>query len=290
MSERVFAEPILILSDLHVRHPLSLIHRLEALAPLMEGAGTVIFNGDSTEQRFRTQRVDGWDDQERLAGFVRGMGADPVFVTGNHDPFASQAHHVELAGGLILVTHGDGLFESVTPWSPAARLILKRRREVMRAMTEQERADLDRYLWAAKQGSLVMEDWDWHRRDGIGSQIKHFVDEFWPPWRPLRILATWVRTPGVADAFAEQFRPRAEYVIIGHTHHPGVWRRGGRWILNTGSFTQLLGQMVVWIEDGSMAAHRVCRERGSFRRGRRIRTFRLPAGPVPRSSLSESTG
>ena len=43
-------EPVRILSDLHLGHRVSRIERTSALRPLIAGAGTVIFNGDTWQE------------------------------------------------------------------------------------------------------------------------------------------------------------------------------------------------------------------------------------------------
>ena len=43
-------QPVRILSDLHLGHQVSRIARVSALRPLVAGAGTVIFNGDTWQE------------------------------------------------------------------------------------------------------------------------------------------------------------------------------------------------------------------------------------------------
>ncbi len=46
---------------------------------------------------------------EELKSLCREEGAEAVFLPGNHDPGWSGPGWVELAGGRIVVTHGDAL-------------------------------------------------------------------------------------------------------------------------------------------------------------------------------------
>ena len=57
-----------ILSDLHLAHPASQIGSVESLRPLIAGADTVIFNGDTCEQTRVEWRKEG---AERLAELER---------------------------------------------------------------------------------------------------------------------------------------------------------------------------------------------------------------------------
>ena len=51
-----FEEPIRILSDLHLAHPGSRIVNAAQLAPLLDGVKTLIFNGDTSEERMKKYR------------------------------------------------------------------------------------------------------------------------------------------------------------------------------------------------------------------------------------------
>ena len=43
-------EPVRILSDLHLGHKISRIESVSALRPLIAGAGTIVFNGDTWQE------------------------------------------------------------------------------------------------------------------------------------------------------------------------------------------------------------------------------------------------
>ena len=90
---------------------------VDALSPLFEGARTVVFNGDTREIGHEPWR----DRSEMLLGELRalcaGLGAEAVFLTGNHDHRISELGWLELRRGAVLVTHGDMLLPEVVPWS-----------------------------------------------------------------------------------------------------------------------------------------------------------------------------
>jgi metallophosphoesterase superfamily enzyme len=107
-------EPVLILSDLHLGHKGSLIDDVAALRPLLEGAGTLVLNGDTWQELAKDFRVDGerlWAD---LLQMCEQMGIDVIALPGNHDPgnFTGNGARgfAELAGGKIVITHGDCVF------------------------------------------------------------------------------------------------------------------------------------------------------------------------------------
>lgn len=225
-------EPVRILSDLHLGHKVSRIGHVSALRPLIAGAGTVVFNGDTWQEiaaPFRQQAEVMLGELKKLCA---EEGADPVFLSGNHDPGWTGPGWVELADGKIIVTHGDTLLFDGSPW----------KREILVA------------------GKRVMELWDEHpdaatnveERVRVARKIakelctvehplgRHILQRAWdavtPPKRAIKMLEAWF-TQGTAGArFCERYFPKAEVLVIGHFHHQGLWVRNGRLVINTGSF------------------------------------------------------
>jgi predicted phosphodiesterase len=79
------------------------------------------------------------------------------------------------------------------------------------------------------------------------------------------VLWAWRVAPERAAALAESHRPRARFVIIGHTHRPGIWRtRSGRVVINTGSFTRPLGPCLVELTPGRLRVRRIVARAGAF--------------------------
>jgi predicted phosphodiesterase len=237
--------PVTILSDLHLGHPASYLSDPRRLAPLFEGAATVVFNGDSVEMLWVGNRDQAQEQLERLAEVCLAAGARPVFLNGNHDPVVSSASFLDLCGGAVLVTHGDILFPAVAPWSREAAIVGPEHHRLVSEMDEHARSDLTERLIASKRATLRLEMHEPRRRGGRFAGVTLALRESWPPWRPLRIVHCWVKTPSLADALAREYRPAARCVIVGHTHYAGVWERGGRIIVNTGSFLPYSGRSAV---------------------------------------------
>ena len=124
-------EPILVLSDLHLGHRASRIKHPEQLAPILDGPGSVIFNGDTSEMRNSEDRQIGRKLAADLARICHQTGRKAFFVNGNHDPTVSSTNHLDLANGAVLVTHGDILFLDVAPWSRDARHYRKKHRQIL---------------------------------------------------------------------------------------------------------------------------------------------------------------
>ena len=73
-------------------------------------------------------------------------------------------------------------------------------------------------------------------------------------------------------------RPKAKFVISGHTHRPGIWKMpGGVTVINTGSFCPPLGGYVVDLIDHRLVVRHVEIRGGEFHLGERIADFPLAA-------------
>ena len=82
-----FQEPIRVLSDLHLAHPGSRIADPRQLEPLLEGVKTVVFNGDTLEERMKKFRELGERHLETLTKMCAERDLEVHLVRGNHDPF-----------------------------------------------------------------------------------------------------------------------------------------------------------------------------------------------------------
>ncbi|MEA3188379.1 MAG: hypothetical protein QOD99_2209 [Chthoniobacter sp.] len=268
------AEPIRILSDIHFGHPASIVPDPEALAPLFNGAGTVVFNGDTVELRFMRGRARGKRNAEQVRKLCTERGAEPVFINGNHDPIISHTNHLDLADGAILVTHGDMLFHDISPWGIEAPIVGEAHTKALSELHENAFDDFEQRLSASKRASLSIELHKPRIPRGALAGIATIARECWPPWRPLQIVKCWIETPARAVALARVFRPRARIVIIGHTHFSGVWRQGPRVIINSGSFLSVIGgRTMVDIEGSRVTLRKITRRGDTFEPGPEIETF-----------------
>jgi predicted phosphodiesterase len=262
-----FEEPIRILSDLHFGHPASVIEQPRQLLPLFRGAKTVIFNGDTVELRYLRGRRIGMRNAVLMREACEAAGARPVFINGNHDPILSDLSHVDLVDGAVLVTHGDLLFHDVSPWSHEAVYIGEAHTRELADMEEDAFLDFEKRLKASKRAALAIELHRSGMRRTPFTALQTILRECWPPWRPLQIIHSWVVTPARAEALARVFRPRARFILIGHTHYSGAWRRGPRMIINTGSFLPFGGRMAIDVQDAKLTVRPILNEGGAFRAG-----------------------
>jgi predicted phosphodiesterase len=266
-------EPIRIFSDLHLGHRVSRIERVAALRPLFEGAGTVVFNGDTWQEFEGPFHERSAAMLAELRSLCAELGVATVFLSGNHDPGWPGPGFLELAGGKIVATHGDTLFDAGSPW----------KREIL--------AD------EPKVGNL----WDRHPAAGrdIGERValarriarilcsveyplgRRFIQRAWdavlPPQRALRMIECWWRRPQAGLRFLETYFPAAEVLVFGHFHLHGCWRRNGRLIIDSGSFVS--PGRAHWLEwnQGWLLRGEVAEAPDEFRLGRRLGVWRIGA-------------
>src|SRR3984893_12807232 len=266
-------EPILVLSDLHLGHRASRIKHPEQLAPILDGPGSVIFNGDTSEMRNSEDRQIGRKLAAELARICHQTGRKAFFVNGNHDPTVSSTNHLDLANGAVLVTHGDILFLDVAPWSRDARHYRKKHRQILDGLGPDGYTDFEKRLLASKRTSIELQMLEPPLTRGRSPGFRLLIRNSWPPWRPLMILKAWSEVPGRAADLARVFRPEARFVIVGHTHCPGAWKVAPRVIINTGSFVPYFGAWAAIIESGRLQVRQIHFCQQQFVIGKLLRDF-----------------
>ena len=200
---------------------------------------------------------------EDLKALVAELGAEAVFLSGNHDPGWPGKGWVELADGRVVVTHGDAVMWAGSPWSREAL----ERMEKIRALWDEHRGagdDASARLALAREMAVAL------RAKSVApgrSFWRRVLDAVNPPRRAWEIARVWWGQAGAAERFAERYFPRAEVLVIGHFHRPGLWRRGGRVLINTGAHVAPLGaRWVEWRAGELRVGEVVRREDGSFAR------------------------
>ncbi len=273
-------EPVSILCDLHLGHRVSRIVSVKSLRPLIAGAGTVIFNGDTWQELAGGFREKSAAMLEELRVICAEEGAEPVFLSGNHDPGWPGTGWVELAGGRILVTHGDALFAEGSPWSREALV----RGDLIRELWEKHRAaagDPAGRIVLAREMALALRAAGYPQGKKLRQRV---MDAIRPPRRAWEMLRVWALQADAAAAFAERYFPRAEAIIIGHFHHTGIWRRGGRLIVNGGAFLNPCAAWWLEYRDGWLSCGRIDESVEPFRRGEVFGVWRFPADNMAHAS------
>ena len=266
--------PAAILSDLHLGHPNSKLTDPQQLLPLMKDVKTFIFNGDTFEGISVSRRSHSKKLATELAKLCHSQGVRPVFLTGNHDPRGTNAHWLDLLGGRVLVTHGDGLHPDIAPWSPD-RVALSAERQRLQPSDEYP-ATLADWMTLIKQSDAVINRYDPVKLNRVWATV-HFLRHFLAkPYRVLFAMDYWRRVPKLAFDLRDRYRPQAQVVFIGHSHRPGVWRRKNLLIINTGSFQPLSWPWIAYLTPDDVRVFKTARENGSFRLGRLVHQQSLP--------------
>jgi len=272
---------IRILSDLHYGDRASRLRSLSQLDPLLEGIDQLILNGDTFDTRpsshpQQTDRIRA----ETLAYFSSCAPA-VINITGNHDPDISVHHSLDLAGDYVFVTHGDIIFEDVVPWGRDTEYFTARINRDLAALDERSRHLLDPRLTIYRDACLGLPQGHQAEPNPFKYTLQVIADTIWPPQRSLRILRAWQETPKRAAAIAAMHRPAARFMLIGHTHRPGVWTTAsGLTFINTGSLSRPFGALAVDINTTQLRVRRIVSRAGHFEPGPVIVEFALAQKPT----------
>lgn len=269
-------EPIRILSDLHLGHTASLAREISQIEPLYDGAGTVIFNGDTVEMRSERSRRRADRLLRQVHAFCAGQPAATYFINGNHDPIISTTNHLELAGGSLLVTHGDVLFHEVAPRGLRARRAGRMHDRMLGELAAEERRSFEKILSTNKRVAQQIDLEAFDIPNGPWGQFTTFMRQTWPPKRFVRMVSSWKDTHVHAVNLVRLYRPSARCVIVGHTHFPGIWQREGYCVINTGSYLPVFGRLAVDYERSAVIVRKVVLRRGRFHLGRTVARLRVP--------------
>jgi predicted phosphodiesterase len=270
----VGAPLIRIVSDVHYADRSSRVRSLGQLRPLLEGADSFVLNGDTLDTRPDRNPQRTAERRREVLEFFASAGTPVTFLTGNHDPDLSGQHAVELEGGRVLVTHGDVLFDTIVPWAKDAATIRQKILAALAALPEDGTCRLAGRLAAFRSVAATIPQRHQSEPDPLRYALRLAGDTVWPPQRALSILRAWREAPGRAAALARKHRPRAKFIIIGHTHRPGVWQTAsGIVVVNTGSFCRPFGAMAAEVTPGRIRIRRIESRQGGFHPGAEVAEF-----------------
>lgn len=249
MIHHLPTDRIVIISDTHLGRARAAARSADALRPLWAGAAHLIVNGDVAE----VHHPDHWSDAARqtmqLHDLCEADGVSLTLLSGNHDPYISDIRHLNLAEHRVFVTHGDVLHPAVAPWSPVAGRIRAAYETAMQSLHGEERDQLERRLTAAQHAAAHVELSQLSREARRSSILGMLMR----PWAVVRVLWYWHVFPRIAARFMAEHAPRATFGIFGHTHHPGLWHKSKRVIINTGSFGFPGSPMAVVLENEQLS-------------------------------------
>jgi predicted phosphodiesterase len=266
---------IRIFSDIHYGDRLSRAHRLDQLRPLLQGIDRLILNGDTLDTRAGPNPAHTERCRADVADFVAHAGVPVTFLTGNHDPDCSDQHMLELQQGEIFLIHGDVLYESIVPWGHDAEPIRRSVRAALAALPPGAERQLEARVGAFRRVAASLRQRHQAERHPVKYAYRFITDTIWPPLSAVAMLRAWRDLPGLAAALVREHRPRARFILVGHTHRPGVWTRGDVVVINTGSFSPPFGGYLVDVTAGQLTVRRIESRGGAFHPGRTMAEFAL---------------
>jgi predicted phosphodiesterase len=269
---------IRILSDLHWGHKASLIKDLDSLEGLLSEPDEFIFNGDTLEQKFENSPSHLNAPLPSIGQFencVKSWKTKAHFITGNHDPKISQHHYCELNDGEILITHGDGIFKDIAPWSQNAQLLGDVAEKGLNHLQRNGDVSFYDFLQTIKDACIEensrLKDYD----PTVWGKLQIFLRQACPPTRVLKILDCWKATPQMAVNMAHRYGLSPKFLIIGHTHKPAIHSIEQTTVINTGSFLPWPGATAVDLTEKGIFVRKVLRGNRSFSIGKTIQQFEL---------------
>jgi predicted phosphodiesterase len=272
----VTAELIRIFSDIHYGDPASRVHRLAQLRPLLDGVFELVLNGDTLDTRPSPRPQFTAEIRAEVLAFFPAQVPRVTFVTGNHDPDLSAQSTLDLAGGQIFVTHGDILFDNIVPWGRDAPVIGEKISAGLAALPPPARGQLAERLAVWRRVAAEIPQRHQSKPRGLSYAIGFIADTAWPPLRVLRVLQAWREEPARAAELARRYRPKAKFVLLGHTHKPFVRHTpSGVTVLNTGAFCPPFGSHAIDLTPGRLTVRCIEERGGEFHAGAIVAEFSL---------------
>jgi predicted phosphodiesterase len=238
----------IILSDIHFGKTGSTVGSAHQLRGLWEGCESLILNGDSTEAHSANSSEKTNKLCTELLQLAKEDGVRTIMIAGNHDPEISKINSKWFWDNRVLVFHGHAVFPGVAPWSWRAPFIHQRRIDLAR-----ERGNgFEEQLEAVREASLAaaMGEFNHHRPSPL-----HMASLALPA--SFRVLLSWWRFPKMTSNWVNQFASSAKFIIVGHTHHAGIWEVDGRVIINTGCFGFPSHPRAVIIDEDELTVYRL---------------------------------
>lgn len=262
------AAPLRIFSDIHFGDRMSQVTSFGQLEPLLQGVSGVVLNGDTLDTRAGDDPAQTRRWRAQAAAFAASSPAPVTFLTGNHDADCSGLHCLDLAEGRVFLTHGDILFDNIVPWGRDAGPIRARLAAALAELPPAARENLEERLRTYRSVAAGIRQRHQTERNPVRYHLRLAHDTMWPPHRFWRIPWAWMVAPRRAAALLRRHRPRARFIVLGHTHRPGIWRmRGGVTVINTGSFTRPWGACAVDLGGGELVVRRIEARGGRFHPG-----------------------
>lgn len=249
----------LILSDIHFCRSRSSAVSPEQLRPLWSGCDALVLNGDTTEAHAKSRSGASEQHTQTLVELASKDGVRTTLICGNHDPVVSNIESLWFCDKRVLVFHGHAPFPTITPWNWRSKYIAE-----VRLKSLAESGDgFEEQLAAVRKASFdaVSGAFRIHR-----PSMPHMLAL--GPRAAFRVLYCWWKFPSLVSAWVENYASTASFIITGHTHHAGIWKRKNRVIINTGCFGFPSHPRAVIIDDNKLTVYRLRLKHSDYSFGR----------------------
>jgi len=255
------AHTAIVISDTHLGRPGRAT--AESLRPIWQGIDELIINGDVAEIQIPWLRNAAVREIDRLDDLTRRDGVRLTLISGNHDAYLTDRRCIQWADGQGLIMHGDALHDAVAPWTKSAKTMKRLTRLALAEADPDDRDDLHTRLSIAQHvgHSEFLEEYVLSNR-GESSAVRALTR----PWEVPPVIWYWLREPKIAMRFIERYTPQTKLLIVGHSHRPGLWRKDGRTIINTGAFTFPGRPWCAALNGSTVRVERIEKQAGVYRR------------------------
>ena len=249
----------LILSDIHFSTSSSTVISAEQLRQLWSGCDELVLNGDTAEAHALQTCEASKKLTTSLINLAECDGVKTTLICGNHDPKISETDFLWFWDKKVLVFHGHAAFSGLAPWSWRAKYIVKTREQYLIDSGD----GFDEQLAAIRRASFDAASgaFNSHRPSFL-----RFLLLALPA--TLHVLLGWWRFPSLIERWVDKYAPSAKYIIVGHTHHAGIWTRNKRIIVNTGCFGFPSHPRAVIIDNDVITVYRLRLSDGNYSLGR----------------------
>ncbi|MEM7680394.1 MAG: metallophosphoesterase [Planctomycetota bacterium] len=251
--------PTLVISDMHlgsVGAP-----RAKSLRPLWQGVQRVVVNGDLAEIQTIKRRAEAAKEARRMVEMCDHDGVELITIPGNHDAYVSEQRYATAGEGQVLIMHGDALHPDIAPWSSGVKQIRQAKADMNYDTDANFDAEdpLDERIAASHH--MAVAEFDRREVGGVADRLSVLL----APHRVFKVVRYWKQVPDLAGKFLDRYKPETKVLIFGHSHRQGVWRRGGRVLINTGSFSFPGRPRAVRLDQGVVSVFRIRKTKGEHR-------------------------